>query len=145
MIGRKHYGTFKQIWFTNKTDDKVSGKRKVKKESVGSIDFPKSKCAWHSPSPSPDDGNSNANGSSAQIVPNPINASSASSSSIQSVPGPHTPSIPPSLHYTSPEADDFEQIYDCSGMPGDMCADADTLDPQLYDDACTPGEKICKA
>jgi len=23
MIGRKHYGAFKQSWFTNKTDDNV--------------------------------------------------------------------------------------------------------------------------
>ena len=148
MIGRKHYGAFKQTWFTNKTDDKASGsgrRRKVKKESADSIDFPKSKRARHSPSPSPDVGDSDANGSSTQI-PDPISTSSASSSSIQSIPLPHTPSIPSSLHYTSPEADDFEQIYDHSGAPGgSMCADVDALGSQLYNDARTPGEKICKA
>jgi len=137
MLGKKNYGSFKQTWFTNRADDKVSssGKRKVKKESVDSVDLPKSKCAHLSPSPSPDDGNSNINDSNTQI-PTSISASSASSSSIQSVSGPHTPSIP-SLHYAPPEADDFGQIYDFSGTLGDMCTGADA-------DARAPGEKICK-
>jgi len=42
MLGKKNYGSFKQTWFTNRADDKVSGsgKCKVKKESVKSGSTP---------------------------------------------------------------------------------------------------------
>ena len=52
MLGKKNYGSFKQTWFTNRADDKVSGsgKCKVKKESIDSIDLLKSKHArCHAP------------------------------------------------------------------------------------------------
>lgn len=133
MIGKKNYGSFKQTWFTNKSDEKGSrtSKCKVKKEGDDSISsLPKSKHVQLSLSPSVDGGNS---------------STPTSVSSSKSALGPLTTSISSPLRYTPPDADMFSpQLYDDAGAPGEqICNGADKSGSQLDDDTGAPGEKIC--
>ena len=144
MIGKKNYGSFKQTWFTNKSDERGSrtGKCKVKKEGDDSISsLPKAKRVRLSPSPSPDGGNSSTGGSNTSAqMPTPTSTSSSKPAL-----GPLTPSISSLLCYTSPDADMLgPQLYDDTGAPAceQICNDADKPGSQLDDDAGAPGKKI---
>ncbi|KIK15349.1 hypothetical protein PISMIDRAFT_16565 [Pisolithus microcarpus 441] len=123
MIGKRYYSSFKQMWFTNRSDD--SGKQKAKKESTDDTTLsPKPKRVKLTLSLSPEDsGHSTGDSTSNRSASNTGDSSTLSSSSIL---GPCTPSGPSSRQYTFPDADNVSQFDD------------------NYTRAHAPGKKACK-
>ncbi|KAI6103339.1 hypothetical protein EDD16DRAFT_1715231 [Pisolithus croceorrhizus] len=141
MIGKKHYGSFKQTQFTNRSDAKgSSSKCKVKQDSSKSADdIISSKHARLSLSPFPDGRNSSSSSDSPSILPSSSKSSEASMDDHASNPmsttvlpdvsvlGPVTHSTSLSLWHTSVNTDKPSQSHDnCARMPGD-CAELQTI------------------
>ncbi|KAI6006782.1 hypothetical protein EDD15DRAFT_2357812 [Pisolithus albus] len=123
MIGKKNYGSFKQTWFTNRSDAKGgSSKRKVKQDSSESVDDITSKRARLSPSPFVD-GRDSSSSDSPSILPSSSESSEASTDGHASNPsaialpdvselGPLSHSDSSSLRHTSVNTDEPSQPHD---------------------------------